>query len=112
MSRRKQKSSKRAPIRSAQPTFRDALQDMRLAAHQGVQDAISRAHLLSPPPNAKGRPRLAAGHTGQALFDGICEALAEAIVQTAATGSELALLHLVEDLLESKVQKQLCQGRC
>jgi hypothetical protein len=85
---------------------------MRLAAQTGVQDAIVRAHLMSPPPNAKGRPRLAAGHTSQALFDGVCEALAEAIVQTAKPGAELAILRLVEDLLESKVQQRLCEGRC
>lgn len=112
MSTRKTKASKRATPRSASPNFREALHDMRLAAQEGVQDAIVRAHLMQPPQNARGRPRLAAGHTSQALFDGVCEALAEAIVQTARPGAELAILRLVEDLLESKVQQRLCGGRC
>lgn len=102
-------AAKKVDRRSA---YREALHDMRLAAQEGVQEAIDHAHMLTPEMPTR-RPRgVSHAHQSHALFDGITEALADAIIDTARPGSELGILRLVEDMLESKIQRRLCAGIC
>lgn len=85
---------------------------MRSTAREGVQEAISRAVVHSPPKRAKGTPRLAHGHKAQALFAGLVEGLAEAICENAAAGGEVMMAHLVAEMLISRVHANGCAGSC
>ena len=101
-----------APRSTAGVTFGEALREMRAVAQDGVSEAIVAATLYRPPPRAKGTPKLAAGHQAQALFEGICEALADAVVDVSRPGGEEQMAKLVGQILLTHVQRKICVGRC
>ena len=101
------------PRRSREPTFGEALQTMRQAAYAGVEEAISQAHAYQPPPASRGRPRrrnVEAGERARALFGGVLDAVAEAVVDAAEPGSEIIFAEIVAKMLIAKVHQQSCLG--
>jgi hypothetical protein len=46
------------------------------------------------------------------LFDGICEALADTVLDVARPGGEVQMARLVSEILMTHVQRKLCAGRC
>jgi hypothetical protein len=108
MTKRTKSPVRRVPPRSQRGvTFGEALREMRSAAQDGVSEAIVAATHLKPPPRAKGTPRISQGHQVQALFDGICEALADTIVDVSRPGGEEQMAKLVGDILAEKVRRRL-----
>lgn len=101
----------RTSRRKGAPTFQEALQDMRDAARSGVQSAIDQAVVLQPPRRARGRPRHAGGHQAQALFQGVIDGIAGAVIESAKPGTEHVMAQLVADMLIATVHKQLCASR-
>jgi hypothetical protein len=111
MTKRAKSPVRRVPPRAERGvTFGEALREMRAQAQEGVSEAIVAATLLKPPPRAKGTPRISQGHQVQALFDGICEALADTIVDVARPGGEEQMAKLVGDILMQKVRRRGCAG--
>lgn len=106
----------KSPVRRAPPraqrgvTFGEALREMRAQAQEGVSEAIVAATLLKPPPRAKGTPRISQGYKVQALFDGICEALADTVIDVSRPGGEEQMAKLVGDILIQKVRRRSCAG--
>lgn len=93
------------------PTFGEVLEEMRAEAHQGVAAAIHGAASYQPDTKPRRIPKLAHGHRAQALFDGIVEALSEAIIAESRPGFESEMASLVADMLMSRVEQHTCAGR-
>jgi len=84
---------------------------MRATAHESVSAAICGAAAYQPEVKPRKMPRMAHGHRAQALFDGIVEALAEAIITESRPGYEDEMALLVADMLRSRVVQHTCAGR-
>ena len=110
--RPKARKSRARSAPSGQITFGEALREMRSAAQDGVAQAINAAAQHRPPPRARGTPRISSGHQVQTLFDGICEALADTVLDVARPGGEVQMARLVSEILMTHVQRKLCAGRC
>lgn len=111
MTKRTKSPVRRAPPRAQRGmTFGEALREMRETAQEGVSEAIFAATLLKPSRRARGTPPIATGHQVQALFDGICDALADTVIDVSRPGGEERMAMLVGDILMQKVRRRACAG--
>lgn len=108
----KARKSRSRSLPSGQITFGEALREMRSVAQDGVAQAIVAATQHRPPARVRGKPRLATGHQVQTLFDGVCEALADTVIDVSRSGGEVQMARLVGEILISHVERKLCAGRC
>lgn len=98
------------PMAPAAPTFGEVMAEMRATAHEGVAEAIVAAATYQPDIKPRNAPRVQHGHRAQALFDGVIEALAEAIVANSRAGCEMEMSYMVADMLQARVAQHVCAG--
>ena len=105
------KKSGRARLHDAPPrTYRQALVTMRLAAQDGVAEAISDAHHAMARDVSHASQQPSAGETAHALFDGVAQALAENILMHSLPGRAETMARMIGDLVVAKIHAMSCQG--
>ena len=108
--RKAQPKTARARTSRTSPSYREALHSMRVAAQDGIAEAICEAQDDYLSFRALGRSP-SHGEEAHALFDGIASAIAQSVVVNALPGRADVLARMVGDLVVAKVYALTCHGR-